>query len=465
MPINSRPNTSDPCGGAQLGTTGTSVDGVKTWIVSSSSAQPFYFSEDRSSLIMASPGTTFAPESEFNVFLKDGRLTAITGARGLTVQTSQGLVSIPPQSTVSVEQNGKNVVRIDNMVGGQAGIKTSKQLNVSTTVDQGQELVLADDSLNDEELIPVDGVQREPVAGGKVMAAGLNVMKSNIDVGQMARREDWLFLMLPCIDHPIRRRLTDLQEKMNASVLLKSQETSSKPPLIGYVTKDRSAKAGRKAMKNSQSDLVSAVTQLPILGAPMELAMAQPGLVCRHISHKTAEIRYSSSTNMIVAADGAIELKGGEALIYATHPTSIQCRGHVVAIKPGTVAWLTRDEQTTRVCSLAAQSPDSIEVVVRNKSIPVSYGEELVLGDVNLGQWLTDDMVDRRRVRMADMQDNLCVAKSEASPFSVFNASDLLCEVYESKDRKDKVITEKIVKMASCLTVVTGKNGPYSRLK
>ena len=123
------------------------------------------------------------------------------------------------------------------------------------------------------------------------------------------------------------------------------------------------------------------------------------------------------------------------------------------------MAWVTR------VCSLAAPSPDAIQVLAQNRSIPVGYGEEVVLGESDVNKWLMEDTIDRRKVRIADVDQNLSVAKSEASPFSIFNASDLLCEVYDSKDRLDKIITEKIVKMATCLTLVTSKNGPYARLK
>jgi hypothetical protein len=113
---------------------------------------------------------------------------------------------------------------------------------------------------------------------------------------------------------------------------------------------------------------------------------------------------------------------------------------------------------------LGASSPNAIQIQTNHKSIPVSYGEEVVVGDDSVKQWMVKDTVDRRRVRLLALPENTYIAKSEASPFSIFNSSSMLCSIYDSKETMDKTIVEKIVKMAACLTVVTAKNGSYTRM-
>jgi hypothetical protein len=559
-----------PCGASAQLDPRRNFNGAKAWIVSNTSFQPFYFHNDRKTVVMASPGTTFAADNNYVLDLKDGKLTAITGEQGIVIQTNKGPVNIPAMSTVSVEQNGQNVVRVANLSGGKTNVQPVKAGDNEISANAGQEVVLADASLSDEELIPVDGVQREPVSGGKlVYAGGLQVAKNNFNQSQMAKRESWLFLMPPCVDLPIKSRLGDLKEQMNASVMLKSQTGDEKVKTIGEVSgnvdvkpvtaadkaqrvslikgesvssnsaasetkeNDRQAIiAGSKAVKETPSAQLIAKKMLPDsveldnkslgqtqalnftesknlpealkaeynevkrpleghvareakshekatsdkekytnytnkaipVSVPMQIAMAPTGQMCHSISQRNAEIRFAPSTDMMVKEDGVVGLSNGELLIFAIAPTRVQAGSHIIEIKAGAVVWITKADEITRICSLAAQGANAVQVMAENNTYPVSYGEELVVGNDKVQQWLKKDTIERRKVRLLEFNDKICITKSEASPYSIFDASDLLCEINDSKNKKDQLIMEKIIKMASCLTIVSSKNGPYSRL-
>jgi hypothetical protein len=167
---------------------------------------------------------------------------------------------------------------------------------------------------------------------------------------------------------------------------------------------------------------------------------------------------------MIIDPSGIISFESGEALIYAAAFTRIQCGSQTVNLKPGTIAWLSRQGNSTRICSLAAQTPNAIEAVLKNKSIQASYGEELILGDQDVYTRMIGDNLGHRNIRVIALSENISVAKSEVSTTSVFNSSDLLQDIYISQDKQDKAMLNKIVKTAACISVVTGNHGPYGEL-
>src|SRR6185369_1741679 len=84
------------------------------------------------------------------------------------------------------------------------------------TAAPGEEIVIADESLSDEELIPTDGVDREPIAGA-VAVAGMKVQKHKFDRKMMAQREQLLLCNTGCFTISIRRKLDDMKQDMGST--------------------------------------------------------------------------------------------------------------------------------------------------------------------------------------------------------------------------------------------------------
>src|SRR5262249_50310436 len=162
---------------------------VRVWNMSTGYCQPFAFERDDGSTVLASQGTFIsATTGRKKVVLKEGKVLVVAAEESVEIDTEQGTVVVPPNSSSMLEHKPSGLVRVQNLSGDSSSIQLKGQKEpTSLAMNAGEELVVAHEDLSDEEFIPTDGVDREPIAG-QVTVAGLRVQKNRFNRNSMAER-------------------------------------------------------------------------------------------------------------------------------------------------------------------------------------------------------------------------------------------------------------------------------------
>jgi hypothetical protein len=192
------------------------------YFMSDSNKRPFYLTDKRDSGFFATPGSMFRLKDDSTVELTTGRVVVMAGSKPISLQLQNGTVTISPEGTAVVEQNSKGVDRVANLAVEGVSVSTKGSAQPAQA-KSGEEYVLADSSLNDEELIPVDDVPRSPIDGGKIVVSGKLIQKQNLDVNKLLSKEKWLYINTDCFSTPLKLRL----EKIRKQLQLANGESAS----------------------------------------------------------------------------------------------------------------------------------------------------------------------------------------------------------------------------------------------
>jgi len=164
-------------------------DDGKSWYIVGTSCQPFSFEGDSEETIVGSPGTVFAPKGVETILLKEGKIIALAGKQSMIIETVQGKVDIPAGGSSMIEETASGVLRIANLNGAEQDIVVESEGHTTfLSAKPGEQVVLADTRLGDEELIPVDGITREPITSS-IVIAGVKVEKLQFDRQLMSEKE------------------------------------------------------------------------------------------------------------------------------------------------------------------------------------------------------------------------------------------------------------------------------------
>lgn len=99
------------------------------------------------------------------------------------------VVEFPANCVALVEQQPSGMFRVANLLGEALPVRIrSKGKNQTVPVMAGEELSLAPDYVNDAELVPADGVDREPVAC-TTFISGCKATKNTFDCAQLVKSE------------------------------------------------------------------------------------------------------------------------------------------------------------------------------------------------------------------------------------------------------------------------------------
>lgn len=421
--------------------------------VVSFSCHPMVLESDRFSVLVGDDGTTFSADDSVvqkNVFLasagsgaklnglklKEGKLMILAGKEGVVVETAQGDVLIPAGTSAVVQQTN-NLVRVSNLDGSDAQLAVTKNGTTEhLSASSGQELVIADDSLADEELIPIDGVDREIISAGTLSFAGnvkAKTRKSNFDKKQMADKQTTLMCDTKYFEYPVPSRIKQLKEKMQAS------NTQAAKPL------------------KSSSDHLTPIAYSQI--APGKAAPAN----LTNISDAYGVIKQYGNPTASFERANTVRIDRGEALIVASQPLSIKSNGRLVHLKPGAVVLVNAESGNLKLFNLCESSASSVTVSAGKNEIDLPLGSELSILSKRSGatSQIPKDNIGRRRVLMTDTPDAKIIT-SEISIASAIPARDVLLSLFKSADGFDQQLAKRISKTTVALLMVTGSHGSYS---
>ncbi|MBI4533036.1 MAG: hypothetical protein HY711_03735, partial [Candidatus Melainabacteria bacterium] len=425
------------------------------YTVATGTCQPFSFEGGDGSAVVGRGGTIFAVSQDRAILLKEGRLVAIAGKQNLLISTQQGNIEIPSDGTVIVERKPSGVIRVANLAGSDTivSIKSGQQ-SKSIAARTGEELVVADSTLSDEELIPVDGIEREPV-GGAVVVSGVKIQKQKFNVQDMANKEALLLCNMGCFSIAIRKKIDFIKQNNIGHEQLSPQGTTNK--IKAYIP------ANRQAIGNS-NDTIDGTGLVPISFTQPTGLMNTAASGIRTLSTTSGSFKHNGRTKLGLETSGQVNLSQGETVIAAHKNVVIKSGVYLVSVNGGTIAWIGKEGNVLKVRNIWDTSHHAVKLYANNKTVCLSAGQEVVAGpdDGSVMKAMKSDFLGRRRIRSFGLTGSQSIVHSDFSLLSLAHNSNIVNLLLKSSNRDDRTIAQKLIKMSACLTHVTTKHGAYA---
>lgn len=396
----------------------------ESWSVASGNCQAFTHQDDDGSAIIGQGGTAVA-RSEDGLKLREGRLVAISGSQTLLIQTPKGTVSLPPNASAIIEQKSDKVLRLTQLTGQNASVEL-KGTQQKFSSAPGEEVLIADEGTEDEELIPVDGVDRISIEAS-IKVAGVQVRRDRFNRQVLAQREKLLNCTNGCIPVRIKQRLNKLEDHLN--------DTAS----------------------SEESHLMPIAQVLP--------AAPRREILCTS-STAGSVIKHHGSASFKVENENSIQLKEGELLVSADTLTAIRTSSGMVTLTPGSIALISKSGDTLKVRSLYDTGVSSIKVYCGKQSMPLTAGQEIIVATTydTTSKSMRSDSVARRRLKSIDLIDGRNLTHSEYSFLTLLSSSATLSKVMKNSDNDSQPIAERVSKMMVMLGIVTASHGQFNQI-
>lgn len=373
--------------------------------------------------------------------LKEGKIAVMAGKSNVLVRTDGGDVFLTAGASGLVEQTSAGVMRATHLLGQDLQMRvrgSTERLTAGGT----QEIEIADESTDDEELIPMDGVERAPVSVSLLVASGGKKKVRTVSYNK-TQMMSYIHLLI-CNSDVYQKYFRKSEQQANG------QGPSMPMP-------------GRNPVPAGSRNRVSS-------GSARYLPIAFPGVV----QNSSARLVAVATSNSLIKhlghavinqqAPGIYTLESGEVLLSASKPVTVTSHGAWVKLKPNALVLLTAKNNVFSVKNLSDSTKDGVIVGFGSKfksSVPI--GREFISGleVANLKPYLRDH-VARRNILVKEAVPHCSVVTAEVSLATLVSANELLYRIFHSQQDSDRSITDRIMKMTAALSLVTGKHGPFA---
>lgn len=419
-----------------------------SWIIASSSCQPFTFEEHDGSLIVGTGPAKFAPAQDRTLLLREGKILVITVDKIHVVRTPFCNITIPVNTASIVEVDPQGLVRIAQLAGGKTSVTVCRNdETLILSASPGEQLVLGDSVVSEEQFgnFSFPEVAHTKVSAWNLEISGLRGQKMRFDRHEMAQREPLLHCSMGCVNQTQLRRIEQLMQSMSSEqAILKSM---AKP------VKGRIIEGAVPASPNQLRPI--SFTDTTLHGA----------LNFNTLNAGSALVKYSGKCKVSLSSPGLIVLEEGEALVSAEKRTIVKSGVSHIELKPGTVATFHAHDGMLTVRNIFEKNSTSVvATVAAKKVVGLQVGHEIIVGPkgISIGRTLSDEPIGRRRIKNEDLASGHTYISSEISLNSLMLNSNILAQLIRSEDEADKELAKKIMKMAVCLSLVTSGHGNFS---
>jgi fibronectin-binding autotransporter adhesin len=406
--------------------------GPEGWNIAAGACQSFAFQSDDGTTIAGTGGTAVRRTGANQVEMRNGKLVTMTGKEELSVTTSAGVVTLPAGSAAIIDESKQGVLRVEYLNGNPATVKVTGKDGKTSIVnaERGQEVVIADSDADDEDLIPVDGVERIAVEA-RLQFSGVQVRKNKFDREVLIAKDPLVNCNAGCLPTQVRNKMKKLKDDISAT----------KP------TKD--------TIGTTPTSPFRPVAQISPVATAAKLNRMSTG---------KASMCYGSNALISSISDDSVDLHEGEMLITVDNKVSVRTPQGVVALAPNTVALIRCKGDLLSASIMYEEHARSAQFVSHGKAVHIAMGGELVATTRAgvLDKFIKDDDVGRRRVRQADMPNGGEVMTSEVPFLSLLGNSSVLRGMFKSELEDDQELCSKLRKAAVAISVVTARHGSYA---
>lgn len=381
------------------------------FFIASGACQSFELTSGSDAIAVGENGTAIASSGKNKFVMRDGRMVLLSANESVTVDTGKGRITVAPHSSVIVEHHN-NVVRVANLDGDTASVSVG---NKPVSANRGEELVIADSSITEEELIPSDGVERL-VVDAKITVAGTQVHKNSFEPRKMLESDPINKCLGNCFSQQTTSQINKLKQKLGVTADADRPARSLKP---GY----------------------------------SPVAFVEEFGVRKQIKTDTVQISGTPDAKVTMLSSSRLELHAGDIIASASRTTSVKCGNHDITIGPAAIVLLSRNASSTKLRVLSEPRNQSVTVAIGKKSICVSSGQEVTFDYGDLKKAMQDGIARRR------VMSNATYTLAEYSMVSLLRYSSVLQDlIRRSGDRQ----TARVLKTCVALSMVTSSHGAYS---
>ncbi len=370
-------------------------------------------------IITGSPGTIMSNDEGF-IRLHSGRVLVDTGSKRFTIHTATADINLDAQATAIVDAQPGRPVRVMALAGG-----GSHPANITTSQDgafglkPGEELIISDKDLEENDLIPTDGIERTVVPGG-VERHLRRVQRTTFPVGSGTMRH-LIIAGVPVSLGGVERRV---QKHM----------------------------AGASSCSRSQGDHANTATSLNVLAAKSMPAYTHTATAARVLT--------DPGTEFTLVKQNVISLTQGKIFVNAPENTIVETAlGQVHGLKGACFA-VEAQPGILRIQSLTG--PGLVSAVVGNRKIALAPGCEVVANSSKTSDVLPSDGVGRRGLREFAVNGKLDLVFTDFSIISLIKSAPHLQALRQPTCSYDRALQRKLLKCAAVVHQVTAHKGPYS---
>ena len=382
------------------------------------------------SQIQGEPGTVFSIKRDKTFILSEGRVLLGAGPSGVDVQvgSSDRHVKLSGETIAIIDAREKGDVRVTVLAGegDKAAVLSAGGERIATLM-QGQEAVIVDNR-NQEEFIPIDGVERRPI-GAAMTRMGFTMKKASVSINELVRKE---LLLSCCFGEP------------DASSHITCKES--------WVSKQLKQLYGEQAKPSTSQNLVpgadkSSKPTTELLPRVYVQAAVPQGL------------RMGQDTEVIGVGTDHYRLVKGSVLVAPQKATTIDTNCGTIVSKPGSAALIFVDGVVTRVLNLHDLADGDVRLMLDQQSYRLLPGREVgvVTGAerASAARLVHKDQLGRRRVRILQVNGDTEIVTNDFSVVDALERFPLVAELGKSKESNDRHLYSNIMKMAAVLSLTT----------
>lgn len=384
--------------------------------------------------MVTSAGTAISSVGPKEVALRDGKAAILTMESKLSVTARSVRVSVPADGAAVVEESPRGFVRVANLVATPVDVEIVGATGGNSVVrlDAGAEVLVANETAAEEELIPSDGVCRENTVSAKIEVrdGAVKLVKRTFDPDEMLHKE-LLFSRChgSCLPEYAQLRLDHLDVQVGNTVA-PTKEANLRPI--------------------SHSDLVVRQTT------------RREGKILNG-SYSCGSVRHLSHVPLPTVSDSSLVVHEGEYLVSTTNSTRLHCGEFEVRLGRGVVVLVSSNQDGAKIYNLHDQRSGAVQAQVAGRSIAIPLGTELLIPAkrADSGRFVPGDHIGRRRTSSITAGATKCWG-SEVSMISLMSQLELLRNLAGAKDKSVSALKMKLLKTTACVLSTTAGHGGYT---
>lgn len=177
------------------------------------------------------------------------------------------------------------------------------------------------------------------------------------------------------------------------------------------------------------------------------------------------EFRYRAAAGADLKAAGKnrLEISSGKLLLESTGPCVVATPIADIFIKRKALVLIRASQNASRCLVLWDSDLGAVTVVCQKRHVRLGPGDEALVTDHEpKGSEVMEDDIGRRRIKVHVLGSGKAFTTAEFSLLQALDRDPLLHEMFKSPDDRDRILKEKIIKIAAVLNMVTGRHGFYT---
>jgi hypothetical protein len=390
--------------------------------------------KNKGSIIYPVRGTLYTNDQKAGIKLARGRMLVIAADQSARVETNALTVVLEPGSSAIVETGLSGITRVFSTAAYE---KSHHAATVSLAnggqkvqLSAGEAIIAADHDIENEELIPVDGIDQRPITG-RIASLPSNVRLVEYSLKQMTNK-NMLIACRPIDVHPSSKAGQALKQAHEQAVVAAEKQApfaETKP--VQTIVAQQSSKLADAAKANIDTQSFETLAD-----DHSRSVLARRNSVCK------------------INGDH-IDLELGALLISSNSSTTINACGKVVSIK-GATALVQSNGSSLKVINLTDKSSKSVSIIDGIQSLTLANGQEALFTKQapTLADIFDAHKVGHRGLHSRDLGSNGWLTLSHINLQDALVHHPLLKQVHHARLNLSKKIVGQIMLTAAIMNTL-----------